>query len=160
MSIRFIIAGTAILWLVACLPERQYADEPTLAFESFEPRNDGTATMTLRFTDGDGNVGLTQADTLPPFCPTCLHHHNLIGEYQEWRDSAWHVPELIVPYAYRVPVAEPTGSSPALEGTIAIELTSWFVMGNDADSVRFSWTLWDRDLNPSNTAMSDAVATP
>ncbi|HAT48185.1 MAG TPA: hypothetical protein DCS71_04575, partial [Flavobacteriales bacterium] len=64
MSIRFIIAGTAILSLVACLPERQYADEPTLAFESFEPRNDGTATMTLRFTDGDGNVGLTQADTL------------------------------------------------------------------------------------------------
>ena len=79
--------------------------------------------MTLAFTDGDGNVGLTQADTLPPFCQTCAHHYNLVGEYQEWKDTSWRVPTLIVPYAYRVPVAEPTGSSPALDGTIQVELT-------------------------------------
>jgi hypothetical protein len=45
-----------------------YPDEPALAAESLVPHSDGTATLTLRFTDGDGNVGLTQADTLPPFC--------------------------------------------------------------------------------------------
>ena len=61
---------------------------------------------------------------------------------------------------YRVPVAEPTGSSPALDGTIQVELTSWYLTGTDADSVRFSWTLWDRDLNPSNEAASTAVAVP
>ena len=84
----------------------------------------------------------------------------MVGEYQEWKDTSWRVPTLIVPYAYRVPVAEPTGSSPALDGTIQVELTSWYLTGTDADSVRFSWTLWDRDLNPSNEAVSTAVAVP
>lgn len=152
--------GLFALLLAGCLPEVEYTDEPTLAFARFEAREDGTATMVLNFTDGDGNVGLTQADTLPPFCQTCLHHYNLVGEYQEWRDTSWVIPELIVPYAYRVPVAEPTGSSPALDGTISIELTSWFLSGTAADSVRFAWTLWDRDLNPSNEALSAAVAVP
>jgi len=26
--------------------------------------------------------------------------------------------------------------------------------------VRFAWTLWDRDLNPSNEAVTEAVAVP
>ena len=76
--------------------------------------------MTLGFTDGDGNVGLTQADTLPPFCSTCEHHFNLVAEYQEWNGEAWDTPDLLIPYAYRVPVATPTGSSPALDGTLGI----------------------------------------
>ena len=110
MSKRHLILGLATLGLASCLPEAQYEDEPTLAFERFETRADGTATMTLAFTDGDGNVGLTQADTLPPFCQTCVHHYNLVGEYQEWKDTSWRVPSLIVPYAYRVPVAESSAS--------------------------------------------------
>ena len=67
---------------------------------------------------------------------------------------------VLTRFRVRVPVAEPTGSSPALDGTIQVELTSWYLTGTDADSVRFSWTLWDRDLNPSNEAASTAVAVP
>ncbi|MDA0939637.1 MAG: hypothetical protein O2990_01420 [Bacteroidetes bacterium] len=151
----------ALCWAwFGCLPDPMYPDEPTLAVERFVTHSDGTATLTLRFTDGDGNVGLTQADTLPPFCATCEHHFNLVGEYQEWENETWNVPNLLVPFAYRVPVAEPTGSSPALDGTIDLALTSWHLVGTSADSVRFTWTLWDRDLNPSNEAVTDALAVP
>ena len=149
-----------ILVLTGCLPDPSYPLEPTLNFQNFETRSDGTAKLTLGFTDGDGNVGLTQADTLPPFCQSCEHHYNLVGEYQEWKDSTWLTPELLVPYAYRVPVAEPTGSSPALDGTIELELTSWYLFGTTADSVRFGWVLWDRDLNPSNKATSISLPVP
>ena len=75
----------------------------------------------------------------------------------------WHVLEytdILIPYAYRVPVAQPTGSSPALDGTIEVAMTSWYLIGSEADSVRFVWTLWDRDLNPSNTATTPALAVP
>lgn len=154
------VMGTVLGCGTGCLPDPNYPDEPTLAFEQLDPRSDGTAKLILRFTDGDGNVGLTQADTLPPFCATCEHHFNLVGEYQEWDGGEWVVPTLLVPYAYRVPVATPTGSSPALDGTIEVELTSWYLFGTEADSVRFAWTLWDRDLNPSNEAVTTAVAVP
>ena len=150
----------ACLLLCGCLPDPMFPDEPTLSFESFEAMDNGMATMTLGFTDGDGNVGLSQGDTLPPFCATCPHHHNLIGVYQQWDDEEWVTPPLLVPYAYRVPVAEPTGSSPALEGTIALSLTSWYLAGTTSDSVRFQWTLWDRDLQPSNAVTTPAIAVP
>lgn len=155
LSVLVLVAG-----LLGCLPDPMYPDEPTLSVESLIPHADGTATLTLRFTDGDGNVGLTQADTLPPFCPTCEHHFNLVGEYQEWDNELWNTPALLIPYAYRVPVAEPTGSSPALDGKIEVNLTSWYLLGTTADSVRFSWVLWDRDLNPSEEVLTQALAVP
>ena len=79
--------------LGSCLPRLEFPDEPTLRFVDFVPASDGSATMTLGFTDGDGNVGLTQADTLPPFCSTCEHHFNLVAEYQEWNGEAWDTPD-------------------------------------------------------------------
>lgn len=154
------MAVVALSSSIGCLPDPAFPLEPTLTFKSLSTREDGTATLTLAFTDGDGNVGLTQADTLPPFCQTCEHHYNLVGQYEEWVDSGWRSPTLLVPYAYRVPVAEPTGSSPALDGTIEVELTSWYLTGTGADSVRFQWTLWDRDLNPSNGASTGSLAVP
>ncbi len=155
------ILVVALVWaFFGCLPDPMYPDEPTLEVEALVPNSDGTALLTLRFTDGDGNVGLTQADTLPPFCATCPHHFNLVGVYQEWNDGVWVTPTLLVPYSYRVPVVEPTGSSPALDGTIELLLTSWYLTGTASDSVRFAWVLWDRDLNPSNEARTEALAIP
>ena len=154
------LAVVILLSSIGCLPDPSYPLEPTLTFQSLVTKGDGSATLTLAFTDGDGNVGLTQADTLPPFCQTCDHHYNLVAHYEEWVDSTWLTPILLVPYAYRVPVAQPTGSSPALDGIIELELTSWYLPGTGADSARFEWTLWDRDLNPSNVASTGAMAIP
>ena len=146
--------------LAGCLPRLEFPDEPTLRFADFVPASDGSAIMTLGFTDGDGNVGLGQTDTLPPVCSTCEHHFNLVGEYQEWNGEAWDTPNLLIPYAYRVPVATPTGSSPALDGTLELVMPSWHLWGTEADSIRFLWTLWDRDLNPSNRAATPGLAVP
>ena len=90
----------------------------------------------------------------------CEHHFNLVAEYQEWNGETWDTPDLLIPYAYRVPVATPTGSSPALDGTLELAMPSWHLLGTQADSVRFLWTLWDRDLNPSNVASTPGFSVP
>ena len=107
------LLGMTCVLLGSCLPRLEFPDEPTLRFVDFVPAPDGSAVMTLGFTDGDGNVGLTQADTLLP-C-TCEHHFNLVAEYQEW-NGAWDTPNLLIPYAYRVPVAAHR-VKPSLDGT-------------------------------------------
>jgi len=109
-------------------------------------------------------MGLAQADTIPPFCSTCEYHQNLKCEYQEFQDGEWIEIELNpdagqIPFYYRVPPAAPTGQNPSQNGTIAIDMNSWY-LNSEYDSIRFRITLYDRDLNASNDVFTYAVAKP
>ena len=154
----------ALLPLAGCLPEPNFPDEPIIEFQSFDLSAGGGRELVIGFSDGDGNVGLGQADTLAPFCPTCEFHQNLKCEYQEWRDTAWVEIELNpdagqIPFYYRVPPAAPTGQNPAQNGTISIDMNSWY-LNSPYDSMRFRITLYDRDLNASNEAFTPATPKP
>lgn len=147
-----------------CLPEPQFPDVPAIGFVSMEPQNGGGRELVISFTDGDGDVGLSQADTLPPFCSSCIHHQNLKLEYEEWRNGAWvHIPLLPeagqVPFYYRVPRVTPTGQNPALQGTIAVDMPTWF-LNSPYDSVRFQIQLWDRELHESNAIYTPVLLKP
>ena len=150
--------------IMGCLPEPNYPDEPIIEFVSFEAQPNGGRELIIGFTDGDGNVGLAQGDTMPPFCSSCDFHQNLHCEYQEWQNGAWVEITLDpnagqIPFYYRVPPAEPTGQNPALNGTIAVSMPAWY-LSSPYDSLRFRITLYDRSLNASNAVFTHAVLKP
>lgn len=150
--------------MIACLPEPNYPDEPSIEFRSFESLPSGGRELIIGFTDGDGDVGLAQGDTVPPFCSSCAYHQNLHCEYQEWQNGEWVEISLDpsagqIPFYYRVPPAEPTGQNPALNGTIAVNMPAWH-LSSPFDSVRFRITLYDRSLNASNEVFTHAVLKP
>lgn len=151
-----------------CFQEPQFPDEPTLEFLSLEPSTDGQAVLRLAFTDGDGNVGfLGENDEQAPFYleenengEDIKVYYNLYGDFEQRVNGEWESPFLFLPFAYKIPWVQPTGSSPAQDGVIEVEMQSWHLLGSGADSVRFGWTLWDRDLNASNQATSGSLAVP
>ena len=124
--------------------------------------------LRLAFTDGDGNVGLRGgSDEQAPFYleenedgAEVKVHYNLYGEFEQRVNGVWESPFLFLPYAYQIPWVQPTGSSPAQDGVIEVEMQSWYLLGSNADSVRFGWTLWDRDLNASNQVTTGSLAIP
>jgi hypothetical protein len=153
-----------LLPFVSCLPESNFPDEPIIEFQSFDVQASGGRELIIRFSDGDGNMGLAQGDTIPPFCASCEHHQNLKCEYQELREGLWVEVNLDpeagqIPFYYRVPPAAPTGQNPAQNGTIAIDMNSWY-LNTEYDSMRFRIMLFDRDLNASNEVFTYAVAKP
>lgn len=154
----------AVAGFVGCLPEPQYPLQPVIGFVSMELMENGGRELVLSFTDGDGDIGLGQGDTLPPFCAACAHHQNLKLEYEELRDGVWTPISLNpasgqVPFYYRVPRVTPTGQSPALQGTIALDMPAWY-LSSSYDTLRFQVTLWDRSLNASNTLITPALRKP
>ena len=161
---KFFVQTLLFVPLAGCLPEPNFPDEPVIEFQSFELTSDGGRELVIQFSDGDGNVGLGQNDTLPPFCPTCEFHQNLKCEYQEWRNEEWVEIALNpdagqIPFYYRVPQATPTGQNQSQNGTIAVAMNSWY-LNSAYDSVRFRIVLYDRDLNASNEAYTLPVLKP
>jgi len=163
LSFGAMLTSFALLW-TGCIPDPAYPNQPEITFVSFALQTDGSRELVIQFSDGDGDLGLSQSDTMPPFCTSCEFHQNLHCDYQEWRGEEWF--EIIldpnagqIPFYYRVPIAEPTGQSPALNGTIAVDMPTWY-LNSDYDSLRFQITLFDRSLNESNKVFTPVLLKP
>lgn len=153
---------SALLW--SCLDPAEYPPEPKIVFESLTPKANDAADLTISFTDGDGDMGLDQGDTLDPFCAECDYYYNLFLEYYELRDGEWtHVPldpDLgQIPFYYRVPRVTPSGQNKALNGEIKIDMPVYSLISN-YDTARFEITLVDRSFNESNTVTTPAFIKP
>jgi hypothetical protein len=156
-----------VLAFSSCLKLTEYPPEPTIEFKSFVQDGDGSATLTIKFTDGDGDIGLEQQDTTGVFCTdSCIYHWNLFLEYYEWEDGGWvhyyidWMDQDNVPFYYRVPTVTPTGQNPALVGEIALDMPGFYYLLTENDTARFEVKLVDRALHESNTVISDLFVKP
>jgi hypothetical protein len=148
-----------------CLPDPAFPDEPTLTFISFDPNGGSGRELVMAFTDGDGDFGLNQSDTVAPhFCSTCPYHQNLHCEVDELRNGVWTWVPLDpeagqVPFYYRIPRITPSGSNPSLNGTLAIDMPTWH-LATPYDTMRFRIRIWDRALNASNEVVTPFLLKP
>lgn len=172
-SLKFIIAiGALTVLSQSCLKSGEFPPEPRMEYLSFtnDPQD---AIMKFTFTDGDGNVGLDNQDTLPPFNatnePVNKFHWNLWIKYYEKIDGVWYeyqsddpdAPLYLDPNATfsRIPRLDPEGQNKALEGEVIIDMTGWFPL-TAADTVQYGVILVDRDQNLSNEAKSELIFPP
>lgn len=143
--------------LGACLKPEKFPDEPSISYKSFEQFGD-SASLTISFTDGDGDVGLDESDSSAPFDTASPYYNNLFVDYEELRNGTWTPITFEIPLCYRIPRITPTGQNKALEGEIAVAIEPWpIVPGNTYDTVRFHVRLYDRALNESNRVTSDPI---
>ena len=164
-----VLIGILTTTFTSCREQEQFPDEPQLTFKEFiQETEDGqdVARMILSFTDGDGNLGLDQADTSGVFCPdTCFYYYNLFCNYYEKQDGEWvhysyENEDILVPFYYRVPRVTPGGQNPTLEGDIEIDMQAYFIPLTGYDTCRFEAFLVDRDLNHSNTVLTREFLKP
>ena len=69
------VSGAVLLMAVlmsACLKTEEFPKEPHIDFKSYTRSTDYDK-LTISFTDGDGDIGLDQGDTLAPYNPCLLY---------------------------------------------------------------------------------------
>lgn len=157
-----LIVLSTFLLSVGCESVEDFPDEPQVTFKSLEIEDANNAVLKISFTDGDGDIGLSEGDTLPPFCPEeCDYYYNLLCEYYEKQDGEWVIfDDLAAPFYYRVPIVEPSGQNPTLEGEIHIDLNAYYITGTGYDTCRMSVRLIDRSLNVSNEVFTNTYVKP
>jgi hypothetical protein len=163
--------------LSGCKGGEIYPVIPAIEFESAYLTKDTARSITyigliFRFTDGDGDIGLEDGDTLPPYNiikdPTDsnkkninFYYNNLHIEYLEKRGNKYDY--AINPFngdtlkkEIRVMNITPEGKFKAIRGTIDVQFEP-SIFDNRADTVKLRFRLVDRMLHISNTAESTDI---
>ncbi|MDZ4824636.1 MAG: hypothetical protein SH856_14355 [Flavobacteriales bacterium] len=165
----FFISALTALSLVSCLKPNEFPDEPALEFGEFLRYSDDSAKLILNFTDGDGNFGLTAADTSGTYCSQCMAYYNLYCEYYELQNGQWvHLPLIPflpfnqIAFYYRVPWVMPTGQEKAQQGELEITMRGnyGYWLESEFDTARFEIHIVDRSLNESNVVRTPAFIKP
>ena len=151
-------------WLLhSCLKPATFPIEPAIKYESFSATQD-SGLLVISFTDGDGDIGLTEADTTGDFAPSSIYHHNLFIEYYEKDDAlGWvrgkDISGSDITFLYRIPYLTPNGNNKALKGNIevTIEPSYYNPLSSQSDTIMYKIKLVDRNLNESNVVESPEI---
>lgn len=158
-----------ILILFGCKPESLgYSNTPQidllqLTLLKNRSQKDSIIQLEIAYQDGDGDIGLSDTDTLAPFNIGSPFAHNLpitfmvendSGEFVELRNE-----RTGRPYGNnheRIPLITPTGKYKSIDGTMLVNLTANPAAQNPT-RVFLEIQLIDRALNISNKIQTEVI---
>lgn len=158
----------------SCAHIEDYPPEPSITYEGFYveldtvARSISSATISIGYRDGDGDLGLDEADTIHPFGPGDEYYYNLIISYFEiqnkdtvevplvsWNAESGHFDTLS--FSARIPrLLEGGEEGRSVEGVINY---SMFISNplSTHDTIMFKAFIIDRALNRSNEIVTDLI---
>lgn len=169
-KITLVFGFCCIILLSSCLKPESYPIEPVLSDAYFVDNGDSTGVVTVTFTDGDGDIGLREKDTVDPYSPGTYFYYNYYLEYYEYMNGNWvrgtadpngnNFPTADpVTFAFRLEDITPEGKNKALKGQISVTLEPYYFNTNSesSDSIKYAITLIDKAQNISNTIETDPI---
>jgi hypothetical protein len=155
--------------LGSCTEKTEFSEIPFIQFTKFEQLKnaagkDSIGILKLYFTDGDGDMGLSSADTLPPYNKGSLYYYNFFITYFEKQNGVWTKVVLPPPFPgadtltnnSRIPNLTPTGQNKSLEGEISMQLFTNNPF-SPYDTIRYDVRICDRALNMSNLVQTSEI---
>ena len=140
----------------ACKKRESFSDIPYLEFSHYELKDsvDALGNITklcelhIYFTDGDGDIGLFESDTIAPY------DYNLFVNYFEMHKDSLQEINVDPPYHIRMPNLTPTGQNKSLKVDLKYDVN---VTYRNSDSIKFELKLFDRALNESDWVSSPLI---
>jgi len=162
------------VFMSSCREDVQFPIIPAVEFKSLEMIPD-TIYITFDMTDGDGNFGLNEEDTLGNFLqsadPFNKYHYCIFGDPYILNNGVWEYVDVLPnamdegsPFYYRTNRRlDPTGADKNLEAEIQIEVVTNVLSVADfppGDTLKFEIHIADRDLQESNIVETPAFIIP
>ena len=146
-KIAFILVLISLLF--ACKKSEQFSDIPYLEFRKYQLKDSVDALgniakiceLHLYFTDGDGDIGLFDEDTIAPF------DYNLFVNYFEAQNDSLQQINVSPPFHIRIPNLTPSGQNKSLKVNLKYDMDLTY---RNSDTIKFELKLFDRALNESD----------
>ena len=151
---KLLLFGFLVLLFFSCHRTEPFSEVPYIEFVRLEKVDEGTgvdnqANLVVRFQDGDGDIGLNDADTTGVFSKDSTYYYNFFIDYYEKQNGDWVLVELPTPLHARIPrLSDNEPESIEGEITILTFINNYF---SSYDTIKLSCCLYDRALHQSNT---------
>ncbi len=144
----------SVVFFFACRKDRCENPIPQIEYKDFIKYTD-SAKLVISFIDCDGDIGLTQEDTTEDY------QYNLFLEYYEKQEGKWVKIEPLVPFYYRIPLLNESGTEEMLQGDIEVVIKPYYYNRfSNYDTLRYSVMLKDRALHESNIIYTPEIIKP
>ena len=155
-SSKIVLFIVLLMLFFACKKRESFSDIPYLEFRHYELKDsvDALGNITklcelhIYFTDGDGDIGLFNDDTIAPY------DYNLFVNYFEMHNDSLQQINVNPPYHIRMPNLTPTGQNKSLKVDVKYDVN---VTYRNSDSIKFELKLFDRALNESDWVSSPLI---
>jgi hypothetical protein len=151
----FLLFSIVLFYSLACNKLEEYDDRPIILESSYTllqnaQGKDTSLVLKFTFTDGDGNVGLSTSDTMPPY------DTNVKIDYLEKIDGEF--TKILIPgttdtlnFNSRI---KSFGSNTATKAEVEVKVNISVVL---ADTVKFDYYILDKSLNRSNKVSTGTI---
>lgn len=149
----------SVIGLSSCVKEKDFPIIPVIEFKNYYAYGRDSADCTIKFKDGDGDIGSYGSDSSMAFKMKYLYKgtDNLFHPYDY--DNTDSIFDTLF-YSYRVPNLTPDGQYKALDGEIMAKLRAAPIYAPMHHVVKFEITLTDRAGHVSNTVSTDEINLP
>ena len=163
------------LAMLSCQKPVEYPIEPKIAYEGFtylfnpDSTFSGEGIISFSYTDGDGDLGLDDADTLSPFGFHDAHYYNMMidylkcvnGEFVKTPLLSWNAQTQsydTVTLNARFKRLRDSEEPKAISGTMDYKLLVQNPFSPN-DTIKFEIRILDRALHESNVIQTDPIFT-
>ena len=107
----------------SCKKPKEIPPLPVIVYKNFVKYGSDSAQFIFTFKDGDGDIGLNQRDTFPPFNSSSVYYYNLYmiyyykatdGKFYPYDNVAGTSVMDTLQYTYRIPNITPKGQNKIL----------------------------------------------
>ncbi len=151
-------------FMTDCKKIHVYPNIPAITYDDFTIKDTIDAldnhiyqgTLSFDFVDGDGDIGLRDADTTAPFDST-YYYDLYITEFYAQNDTFFQS-DPVVPLNYRIPYVAATGQNKTLKGTVKINII--YNIPITKDTLYYTFYIYDRAFHKSNVEKTPIVILP
>ena len=168
-----VILASFLIALTACQEKVEYPIEPRVSYQGLSYLMNADSTLTgevvlrIGYTDGDGDLGLDDADTIYPFGPNDPHYYNLLIDYLKWDGTQFVETPLLswnqqtqsydtISFTARFKRLVFTDEEKPISGTMECTMPIYNPLSPN-DTVKLRVRIMDRALHLSNSVETEAI---